>query len=1160
MSILPAAVFLNRHSLLAGVPESAAGFAIAKLAQQSGKPVLHVALHDRMLETLAATCRFFAPDIEIITFPAWDCLPYDRVSPNNTISAARLSTLCNLISTPTPTPRIILTTLNAASQKLPARRVMKECLLLLKPGARVDRDYLIGFLSNNGFRRAAKAMEPGEFAVRGSLLDVISPGAAEGSRLDFFGDTLETIRRFDPLTQISAGHVGELQLMPAHEILVNPDSIERFRNGYRTQFGVVSREDALYEAVSEGRTYPGMEHWLPLFYDGLDTLYDYTPQALVTLDYQIETALKDRAELIEDYYQARLNAPRPKGISLPSYHPLPPHSLYLMPQAWEQVLQDRTVITFSPFANAKQPNVDFGIRQGRNFALVRPAEGKTLFDTLRETVHDAARQKKKVVIHCYSEGSANRLSTMITEHGFSTQPVENVIAIAELSLGAVGVSVLALEHGFESEFLLLLSEQEVLGARIVRSIRKKKKPENFLAEAASFKAGELVVHREHGIGRFEGLITIEAAGAKHDCLKLIYEGDDKLFLPVENIELITRFGAEEEGAKLDKLGGASWQARKSRMKERITMAAEELMKIAAARAVKPAPELHPHTALYDEFCDRFEFSETEDQDRAIAEVLEDLSAGKPMDRLICGDVGFGKTEVAMRAAFAVATAEQGKMQVALICPTTLLARQHYNNFKARFKELPVNIGGLFRLIPARAMRETKAGMKDGSVDIVIGTHALLAKDIAFQNLGLMIVDEEQHFGVKQKEKLKSMKADVHVLTMTATPIPRTLQLAMSGVRDLSLITTPPVDRLAVRTFVMPFDPVVLREAILREYHRGGKTFVVTPRIKDIAELKFTLTELVPEVKIVTAHGQMAAGELDDIMNEFYDGKADVLLSTAIIESGIDIPTANTMIIHRADRFGLSQLYQMRGRVGRSKTRAYAYLTLPHHKTLTEAAMKRLEVMQTLDTLGAGFTLASHDMDIRGFGNLVGEEQSGHVKEVGIELYQQMLEDAIRSQKSEVGNQKTDHQVSEFSPQINLGMSVLIPEIYVSDLSLRMGLYRRVGNLRDATEIESFAAEMIDRFGPLPVEVEHLLAVVRLKQLCLEAGIKRIDAGPKGAVLSFYKDSFAKPDALLAYIARNAKLWKLRADHKLLLMREWKNEKSLLKDVNHQMEEIAKLAA
>jgi transcription-repair coupling factor (superfamily II helicase) len=601
------------------------------------------------------------------------------------------------------------------------------------------------------------------------------------------------------------------------------------------------------------------------------------------------------------------------------------------------------------------------------------------------------------------------------------------------------------------------------------------------------------------------------------------------------------------------LGGAAWQARKSKLKKRIAEMSDELIKIAAARELNDGARIIPQEGIYEEFCARFPYTETEDQMRAIESVLGDLASGRNADRLVCGDVGFGKTEVALRAAFV--TAMEGK-QVAVVVPTTLLCRQHFLNFEERFKGFPVKIRQLSRFVTTKSAKDTKLGLQNGTVDIVIGTHALLAKDIRFRDLGLLVIDEEQHFGVIHKERLKSLKADVHVLTLTATPIPRTLQLALSGVREMSLIATPPVDRLAVRTYILPFDPVVIREAILRERYRGGQTFYVCPRILDIEQVADNIRELVPEISMVIVHGQMSPSIMEETVTSFYEGNHDVLLSTNIIESGIDMPRVNSIIIHRADMFGLAQLYQLRGRVGRSKIRAYAYLTLSPGRKLTAAAEKRLEVMQTLDHLGAGFSLASHDLDIRGAGNLLGDEQSGHIREVGIELYQQMLEEAVAEAK---GLENAGQGNKDWSPQINIGLPILIPDYYVNDLPVRMGLYRRIATLSNRSETDELAAEMIDRFGSLPQEVENLLQCVEIKQYCREAGVEKIDAGPKGASISFRHNDFSNPAGLVAFIQENRGTAKLKPDHKLVYMRVWDNDKTRLDGVRSMIKSLSETA-
>jgi transcription-repair coupling factor (superfamily II helicase) len=600
------------------------------------------------------------------------------------------------------------------------------------------------------------------------------------------------------------------------------------------------------------------------------------------------------------------------------------------------------------------------------------------------------------------------------------------------------------------------------------------------------------------------------------------------------------------------LGGSGWQARKAKLKSRIREIAGELIKIAAERHLHEAPKLPVQQHVYDEFCARFPYEETEDQLTAINSTLKDLETGRPMDRLICGDVGFGKTEVALRAAFA--TALDGK-QVAVVVPTTLLARQHARTFTERFRGFPVQVAQASRLIAPKELTQVKKGLTDGSIDIVVGTHALLGKSIKFRDLGLLIVDEEQHFGVSHKERLKQLRAEVHVLTLSATPIPRTLQLALTGVRELSIIASPPVDRLAVRTFVAPHDPLMIREALLRERYRGGQAFYVAPRIEDLAGVKDFLDKNVPEMKVAVAHGQMAPTVIQDIMSAFYDGKYDILLSTTIIESGLDIPNANTLIVHRADMFGLAQLYQLRGRVGRSKLRAYALFTLPAQQKITAQAERRLKVLQSLETLGAGFQLASHDLDIRGAGNLLGEEQSGHIKEVGFELYQSMLEEAIVNLKAGVVEPAADR----WSPQITVGMPVLIPEDYVADLSVRLSLYRRLADLDTDEEIDNFAAELRDRFGVLPDEVRYLFKVAAIKNYCRRANVEKVDAGQKGAVITFRDNKFAEPDRLVFFIRQHGQAARVRPDMKVVFFQEWKTAEERLSGTTEILRQLANLA-
>ena len=1140
--------------LVADAPEGQDARLLAATAREQGR-VLQIARDDARLARMAELLAFFAPELEVIRLPAWDCLPYDRVGPHRDIVAQRLDAITRLMAGDgSETPRVVLTTVNAALQRIPPRQAFEGRLLRLAPGASVSPDALVAFLVDNGYLRVETVGEAGEYALRGGLVDVFAPGDPAPLRLDFFGDEIESIRAFDALSQRSSGNRGDAVLKPVSEIILDEASIARFRTGYREAFGTSRDGDPLYEAVSAGRSYAGQEHWLPLFYEEMETLFDLVGGAPVLLDHQAEEVRDARLETIADFYEARQMTREAGGEG--NYNPLPAERLYLSAEEWAQGLEGRAVGQLSPFAAPPEAAgvVSGGGRSGQDFAEARAQGGEGLYDSVRAYVAAEQGKGRRVLVGGYSDGSRDRLGTLLREHGLAgLATVGSWAEAAALAPENVALVTLGVERGFRSEDATLLTEQDILGERIARPARRARRPENFLTEVSSLQESDLVVHVEHGIGRYEGLMALDVGGAPHDCLKVIYQGGDRLFVPVENIEVLSRYGSEETAVDLDRLGHGGWQARKARVKQRVKDIADQLIKIAAARELKEGEVLNPPEGLYEEFCARFPYPETDDQLDAIADTLEDLASGRPMDRLICGDVGFGKTEIALRAAFV--TAMTG-LQVAVVVPTTLLARQHSRNFRERFAGLPLNIGQLSRLVPAAEVAATKAGIEDGSVDIVIGTHALLAKSISFKRLGLLIVDEEQHFGVKQKERLKQLRADVHVLTLTATPIPRTLQLAMSGVRDMSLIATPPIDRLAVRTFVLPYDPVIVREAILREHFRGGQIFYVCPRIEDLPELEERLKKLVPEIKIGVAHGQLAAGALESVMTAFYEGRYDVLLSTNIVESGLDIPTANTLILHCADMFGLAQLYQLRGRIGRSKLRGYAYFTLKPGRMLTPAAERRLDVMQTLDTLGAGFTLASHDMDIRGAGNLLGEEQSGHIREVGVELYQAMLEEAVATARGQAGEAA---EAEAWTPQISLGTSVLIPEAYVRDLNVRLGLYRRLSTLVGQGEIDAFAAELVDRFGSMPEEVENLLNVIAIKQLCREANVAKLDAGPKGAVIAFHNDEFANPAALVAFIGAQAGLVKLRPDQRLVYRRNWETAQARLEGARRLLNDLAKVA-
>ena len=1130
-----------------------------RFAQGNGfaQPIIHMARDDKRLEALVQSLRFFAPEVKRVVLPAWDCVPYDRVSPNTEIAGKRIMALARMIAVPKwKAPVVILTTINAAQQKIPSKKFIRSSILKLMPGRIVPMGKISAHLDKSGYLRVGTVMDHGDYAVRGDIIDLFPPGRAKPVRLDYFGDELETIRSFETETQRSGDTLAKLMLMPVNECAFGEEARTGFRQRYTALFGAVTSTDPLYEAISNGVRFEGMEHWLPLFHeDPLETVFDYLPNAHLSFDHLYEEARNNRLEQIDDHYDSRLHSLEQKTFGGAPYKPLPPEQLYVSKEQWDDKIAGHSARLLTPFElpSGKEgiPVVSLQGKQGRSFAAERASESN-VYEAVVGHIRSLHKAKKQVVIASWSGGARERLRHLLENHGLKrTQLIKGWNEARNMGVGVTGFAVVGLEQGFSTPDFVIIAEQDILGDRLIRKVKNRTKAADVLTGVNDISLGDAVVHADHGIGRFQGLRTIDADGAPHDCMELHYHGGDRLYLPVENIELLSRYGGHEV-VVLDKLGGAAWQARKAKLKKRIRDIAEKLIKLAAMRELKTAPVMSVPQSEYEEFTARFKFEPTEDQQESINQVFEDLEKGRPMDRLVCGDVGFGKTEVALRAAFVAA---MNGHQVALVVPTTLLARQHFKTFKERFEGYPIRVEQASRLVGTKELKLVKEGLAKGTVDIVIGTHALLAKSLKIANLGLLIIDEEQHFGVQHKEQIKNMRQDVHVLTLTATPIPRTLQMSLSGVRGLSLITTPPVDRMAVRSFVTPFDPMILREALLRERFRGGQCFYVVPRIKDLPDIEEFLHEQVPELKVAIAHGQMPPGRLEDIMTAFYDRQYDVLLSTTIVESGLDVPTANTLIIHRADQFGLAQLYQLRGRVGRSKTRAYAYFTTEIGKKLTDAAQKRLKVLQSLDTLGAGFALASHDLDIRGAGNLLGEEQSGHIKEVGFALYQSMLEEAVAMLRGGGDDELED----QWSPQISIGTSVLIPENYVSDLQVRMGLYRRLSTLVDAVEVDGFAAELTDRFGSLPSEVDHLLEIVKIKVACRVAGVASVNAGPRGAIVGFHKDAPPNPEGILAFMRQKPSVVKIQPDQKMIYKADWGDEEKRLKGAARLVLELSEIA-
>ena len=1120
---------------------------VARALAKNNNLGVYIATDDAQAQKFSDAIGFFAPKTQILRLPSWDCLPYDRVGPAQEISARRLATLARLANGNLHNT-ILVTTASAIMQMTLPKSAIANSSFYAKTNDEIDIDALQKYLMANGYQRTDTVREKGEYAFRGALVDLYPPQMHLPVRLDMFGDNLESIRTFDPETQRSVDKLETIELVPVSEIMFDEANISRFRKSYLEKFGA-SQGDPIYQAVSERIRRSGIEHYISMFYEKLDSVFDYiNDEAIIFVEHGVENSILERQKLIDDYYEARL-APVPKG-SIP-YKVIKPDALYLNPNKINKILDNFKTRYFSPFLSGEGgARLNAEVRIGRNFAPERQDTSINVWQELAKYTKELLANNISPIICAWSEGSAERLGHVLEEHEINNLfPVPNYGAISLIPKGRVGLCVLQLEHGFEYEKTAIISETDILGERLGRG-KKRRKKSNFLMEASNLSSGDLIVHTDHGIGRYEGLRTLDVMGAPHDCLELIYQGGDKLFLPVENIELITRYGADGAEAILDKLGGVAWQGRKARAKKRLLEMAAGLIKIAAQRANQHVEEIVPPAGYYDEFCAKFPYDETDDQIHSIEDILEDLANGKPMDRLICGDVGFGKTEVALRAAFVVAMSGR---QVAVVCPTTLLARQHFRTFSERFNGWPVRVRQLSRMVGSKEASETRKGIADGRIEIVVGTHALLSSQVGFNDLGLVIVDEEQHFGVKHKERLKEMRSDTHFLTLTATPIPRTLQMSLSGIREMSIIATPPVDRLAVRTYVTPWDSVTIREAILREKYRGGQSFVVAPRIEHLDKIRDYLRDYIPECSFAIAHGQMSPTELEPIVNGFYDGKYDILVSTTIVESGIDVPRANTLVVWRSDMLGLAQAYQLRGRVGRSKSRAYAYLTIPEDMMITPQATKRLKILQSLDSLGAGFQLASHDLDMRGGGNLLGEEQSGNIKEVGVELYQQMLEEAVIEIKD--GQEALSNK--SWSPSISIGLAVLIPEDYVSDLNLRLSLYRRLSELETEDERDGFATELVDRFGTMPLEVHQLIEVQGLKALCKKAGVEKLGITPSGAVITFKQELAPDPMKLITLMQSAPAIYRLRPDGKFMIAGNWQNDKQKLAGARNAINNIIK---
>jgi transcription-repair coupling factor (superfamily II helicase) len=1098
---IPAAKSRQRWHQLYG---SARSLALAEAVESDTRPYLIIARDARELDQLRAELGFFLGGSRSIhVLPDWEVLPYDLFSPHPDIISERLAALAEL---PRLKSSVLLAAADTLGQRISPRGYVDGRTFNLAVGDKLPIEPLRARLVESGYASVSQVSAPGEFALRGSLFDVFPMGAATPLRVDLFDDEIEVIREFDPDTQRSGTSHPQVRLLPGRELPLDADSVKAFRLRYRKRFEGDPTKSVIYRGVSDGLAPPGIEFYLPLFFDTTDTLLDYLPKDTVVCAGADLSAAVDRAakSIAERYEERRHDVERPV---------LAPDELYLSPDELHARLGTFTRVDFESFKIEDES-------QGTNFPTAAPQEWRLDLRSDRplaplENFLDS--YSGRVLLAADSAGRREVLLEMLRAHGLAPQAIaswhEFVESNAPFALciapEMAGLNIL-------TPPIAVLGEAQLFGQRARQERRRRRAssdPQAILRDLTALGPGSPVVHEEYGVGRYQGLLVMQAAGQDGEFVVLEYAGGDKLYVPVQQLHLVSRYsGAAPESAPLHKLGTDQWARARKRAADKIRDVAAELLDLYAQRQAKRGPPLPQRELEYQAFANSFPFEETADQAEAIRQVLQDLASEKPMDRVVCGDVGFGKTEVAMRAAFIAAQA--GK-QVAVLVPTTLLAEQHTNNFRDRFADWPVRIETLSRFRTGKESNAVLEGIERGTVDIVIATHRLLHAHVRFKDLGLVIVDEEHRFGVRDKEKLKTLRAEVHVLTLTATPIPRTLNMALGGLRDLSLITTPPAERLAIKTFVTEWHAPTLREAALREFRRGGQVYFVHNVVETIEKTAQELARLIPEAEVRVGHGQMRERDLEQLMVDFYHRRFNFLVCTTIIESGIDVPTANTIMIDRADKLGLAQLHQLRGRVGRSHHRAYAYLLTPPRKALSQDAAKRLEAIESLEDLGAGFVLATHDLEIRGAGELLGESQSGELTEIGLTMYLDMLEQAVKALKE--GREPDLDRPLAATAEVELRLPALLPESYVADVPVRLALYKRLAAAPDNAEVDTLTEEIVDRFGPLPPPATNLLRVARLKLTARAIGIRRLDLGREGGYALFEEQNQVDPRAVIRLV-------------------------------------------
>jgi len=1099
---------------------SARALLIAESARSHQGLLVAVTRDTQRAHALEAELKLFAGGLPVLHFPDWETLPYDVFSPHPEVVSQRIATLYQL---PSVKRGVLVVPVATLMQRIAPRAHITGSGLVLSKGQKLDIIAEQRRLEASGYRNVPQVAEPGDFAVRGALIDIFPMGTSEPYRIELFDDEVESIRSFDPETQRSQQQVEKIELLPAREFPLTEAAAKDFRGNLRERFPIDVRRCPLYQDMKEGVTPGGIEYYLPLFFKQTATLFDYlADDALFVLGEGVAEASEQFWTQTSERYDQRAH-----DIERPV---LPPAEIYLPPEALREQLNKR--LRVEVVAGDHEHAINTGTQPAPDVPLNRKGEepGTSL-------QHFMQSYKGRVLIAADSAGRREALIETLATAGMKPANTDSWSAfLNDASETRFGIVIAGMEQGFAltKPAITVLTERELYGER-VRSERDRKRrrgtardPESIIRDLTELTLGAPIVHVDHGVGRYQGLVSMDVGGMDGEFLTIEYAKGDKLYVPVAQLGLVSRYsGTAPELAPLHSLGGDAWERARRKAAEKVRDVAAELLAIYAQRQARGGESLPIDRQMVEEFGSTFPFEETPDQETAIEAVLNDLAAPRAMDRVICGDVGFGKTEVALRAAFATATA--GK-QVAVLVPTTLLAQQHYRNFADRFADWPVRVDVLSRFRSTKEVNEALKRLADGQIDVIVGTHKLLQPDIKFKNLGLVIVDEEQRFGVRQKEQLKKLRAEVDLLTMTATPIPRTLNMAMAGLRDLSLIATPPAHRTAVRTFIAAWDPATIREALQRELSRGGQVYFLHNEVESIERTVRELEELVPEARIRIAHGQMPERELEGVMADFHRQRFNVLVCTTIIETGIDIPTANTIIINRADRFGLAQLHQLRGRVGRSHHRAYAYLVVPDRKSITADAQKRLEALASLEELGAGFTLATHDLEIRGAGELLGDEQSGQIQEIGFGLYTELLDRAVRALKS--GKIPDFDLSSEHETEVELHLPALIPDDYLGDVHARLTLYKRIASARSEDELRDLQVEMIDRFGLLPDPTKQLFAVATLKLMATPLGIRKLDFGANGGRIVFRENPEIDPMTIIKLIQRLPRVYKLDGQDKL----------------------------